>query len=143
MAQIITAPRIVKGTFVTAFAVALALAAGSAAVGQTNPLQTKAEVETLTVGKTLKYVRASDKETMAYDVRDGGSAFHTAANLTRPVTVKGQWTINDDGGLCFKWDNTDKYVTLRDGCFKFRHAGDKVQIVGGRNPDFVVGDVVQ
>jgi hypothetical protein len=140
----ITASRIVhRAIRALAPAFALALATLSIAVAQENTLLTKAEVETLTVGKMMKYVRASDNETMAYDVRDGGLAFHTSTNLRRAVNVKGQWTIGDDGALCFKWENTDRYVTVRDGCFKFRRAGDKIQVVGSRNPDNVIGDLVQ
>jgi hypothetical protein len=133
------ANRIVQSARAMAFV--LALAAGSVAVAQESTLLTKPEVEKLAVGKTLKYVRASDSETMTYDVRVDGNVFHVA-NTRRTVNVRGQWTIGDDGGLCFKWVNTDRYVTLQDVCLKFRHAGEKIQVVGGRNPDNVLGDVV-
>lgn len=132
-----------SGANARALVVALGLAAfASPAWSEGAPLFTQAEVQSLVVGKTLKYTRGSDGRTIVFDIRSGGKVYYSPPLIQRNISIQGTWTIGDDGGLCFKWES-DKYVNLQDGCFKFRHAAEKIQIVGGRNPDNVIGDVVQ
>jgi Protein of unknown function (DUF995) len=117
-------------------------AAASAAIAQDVLPLTKPEVEALAVGKKFQYVRASDGSTVTFDVRDDGRAYYSPTRTSRNLTIQGAYTIGDDGTLCFKWD-ADKYVSLQDGCFIFKRAGDKTQVYASRNRDRPIGDVVQ
>jgi hypothetical protein len=119
----------------------LVAAAGAASAEGVN-LLTKSEVEGIAVGKKLQYVRASDGTTVTFDVREGGKVWYSPPKTQRNITIGGAYTIGDDGKLCFKWEQ-DKYVSLQDGCYLFRREGDKIRVVGGRNPDSVIGDLVQ
>ncbi len=60
----------------------------------------------------------------------------------RNLSLRGNYEVTDDGKLCFKWQ-PDRYVSLPDGCYQFRHDGDKVLVVGARNPDGHIGELVR
>jgi hypothetical protein len=115
----------------------------SSACAQSLPLLTKAEVEAIAVNKKLTYIRASDGKQVVFDVRDGGKAYFNPPLTSRNITISGSYEIADDGSLCFKWQTTDRYVNVPDGCYLFRHDGDKIIVVGSRNPDKLLGDLVK
>ncbi|MEO8936061.1 MAG: DUF995 domain-containing protein [Burkholderiaceae bacterium] len=122
---------------------AVLLSIGSfAASAEDSRLLTKAEVEGIVVGKNLRYVRATDGTTVTFDVRDGGKVYYAPQRTQRNLSIQGAWTISDDGALCFKW-HSDQYVTMQDGCYRFRRTGEKTQVVGGRHPDNLLGDLVE
>jgi hypothetical protein len=112
------------------------------ASAQESRLLTKSEVEGIAVGKKLSYVRATDGATVVFDVREGGKVYYSPARTQRNLSIGGTYTIGDDGSLCFKWE-ADKYVTMKDGCFLFKREGTKTHVVGGRNPDSLVGELVE
>ena len=75
---------------------------------------TKAEVESMVVGKKLQYVRASDGANVVWDLDRDGTAHYAPPKTMRNLTISGTYTVGDDGSLCFKW-NQDKYVSMQDG----------------------------
>ena len=56
--------------------------------------------------------------------------------------IQGSYTITDEGRLCFQWES-DKYVTMQDGCYHFKREDRKIHIYRVRNPDSPIGDVLQ
>jgi hypothetical protein len=126
-----------------AIASAVGTFALSSACAQSLPLLTKAEVEAIAVNKNLTYIRASDGKKVVFDIRDGGKAYYNPPLTSRNITISGSYEIADDGSLCLKWQTTDRYVNVPDGCYLFKHDGDKIIVVGGRNPDKLLGDLVK
>ena len=123
------------------FVAAALLAALGVAIAADAPLG-KADVEAMITGKKVSYVRKRDGTPMAYDFRSGGDVYYTTSNTVRNAGFGGTYTVEDDGAVCFKW-RQDKYMNMQDGCVRFRRDGDKTQIVGRKNPDFLIGDVVE
>jgi hypothetical protein len=100
----------------------------------------KGEVVSLVVGKKVAYVRKRDGAKQAWDFKDGGTVYFTTSTTNRNTPFSGTYTLGDDGAVCFKW-NQDKFLTMQDSCVMFKHAGDKLVVVGERNPNAVFGEV--
>ena len=122
---------------------AVSLVAVTSAFADEPTRLAKSDVETLVVGKKVRFTRASDGATVLWDVRGDGVAYLSPPNTQRNLTISGSYTLGDDGSLCFKWNNTDKYVNTTDGCYLFTRDAGKTRIVGRRNPERVIGDLVE
>lgn len=101
----------------------------------------RSEVETMVVGKPVKFVRASDQTEVTWETRSDGQIYYSPPRTQRHITISGTYTIDEDGALCTKW-NADKYVTMTDACYLFVRDGDKLRMVGKRNNERVIGEVV-
>lgn len=102
----------------------------------------KADVEALVVGKEVRYQRSAEGGgVVAWDVRGDGSIWYTP-KTQRAVSIGGNYTVEDDGGFCIKW-REDKYVRLTDGCYYFVRDGGKTILTGRRNPERVIGELVE
>ena len=118
---------------------ALATIASTAAAQDPGRLP-KDAVETLVVGKEVRYTRASDGSVVTWDVRKDGSIWFTP-KTQRAITIGGEYKVEDDGGLCIKWRD-DKYVRMTDGCTYFVRDGDRTVLTGKRSAA-VYGTVVE
>lgn len=124
----------VAATITTVFA------SGVAVADEPSPPLAKADVEPLVTGKLVRYVRKRDGARVGWDFRSGGDVYYTTSATQRNVNIAGTYRVTDDGAVCFKW-TADKYLTLPDGCVRFRRAGTTLQVVGWKDPDNVLGDV--
>jgi hypothetical protein len=122
----------------------VAFATGSfagSAFAEDGPLS-KAEVEAIAASKKMAYVRDTDQKKIEFSLNDGHSNYALSTPGGRNITMGGTYEITDSGQLCFKWQ-ADKYVNLPDGCYAFRHEGDKVLVAGGKNPTGRLGELVK
>ena len=124
-----------------ACALAIGVAAAPHASAQDAKALTKAEVEALVVGKKLQYTRV-DGSNVTFDTRDNGKAYYSPQRTTRNLVIQGAYTISDEGALCFKWE-ADKYVAMQDGCYLFKRDSAKTHVYARRNPETVIGDVIE
>jgi hypothetical protein len=100
----------------------------------------KSEVESIAVNKKLAYVRDSDQKKIEYDIRDGGTAYYAMTTQAgRNLSIRGSYEVSDSGTLCFKWQQ-DRFFTLPEACYGFRHDGDKIVVTDRGNK---VGEVVK
>ena len=113
---------------------------GQAAADELSAPLPRADVAPLVVDKKLAYVRKRDGARQAYDFKGDGTVYFTTSTTTRNTAFSGTYVLGDDGAVCFKW-NPDKYLVMQDGCMLLRRDGDKLVIVGQRNPDNVIGEV--
>ena len=121
---------------------ATTLCIASSAVAEEAKQLTKAEVESLVVGKKIQYLSASTGATIGWDSKSDGSVYFSTTQTRRNTQIRGTYTIEDDGSLCHKWGD-DKYLHLQDGCVLFMSDEGKTHVVSKRSPDKVFGDVVQ
>ena len=118
------------------------VAAQHAVADELSAPLTKAEAAPLVVDKKLAYVRKRDGARQAYDFKGDGTVYFTTSTTARNTSFYGTYALGDDGAVCFKW-NPDKYLVMQDGCMLLRRDGDKLVIVGQRNPGNVIGEVAQ
>jgi hypothetical protein len=119
---------------------ATALVFSVPAIAQDAQRLPKADVETLVTGKKIEYLRSTDSATIGWDFRSGGDVFYTTSRTQRNIAISGKYTIEDDGAVCFKW-NQDKNFNVPDGCVLFTRDATKTRVVGHRNPERIIGEV--
>ncbi len=131
----------IRNTLIVAVAACAGWSVSVAVAQERAPLYPKADVDAIVATKKLAYVRDSDQKKIEYELRDGRSFYSLATSGGRNLTLSGSYEVTDDGHLCFKWQ-PDRYVTLPDACYVFRHDGEKVVIAGARNPSGKIGELV-
>jgi hypothetical protein len=128
-------------TVVLAAGLSAGLTTGRVAAQELSSTLPKAEVTPLVVGKTINYIRKRDNARQSYEFQKDDTVYFKTSTTLRNMAVSGSYVVEDDGRVCFKW-NHDKFIPMTDGCIYFRHAGDKLVMVGRREPDLVFGEVV-
>ena len=121
---------------------AVLLAAASSAItvhAQESAMLSKPDVDKIVATKRLAFVRDSDQKKIEYDLRDGHAFYSLTTQGGRNLTISGTYEVGDDGKLCFKW-NPDRYVNLPDGCYVFKHEGEKTLVA--RGPNGRIGELV-
>ena len=125
---------------IAAAALAAATAVGHVAAQELSPPLSKAEVTPVVVGKNVGYIRKRDNARQFYDFQTDDNVFFRTSTTTRNIAVSGTYKIEDDGSVCFTWHH-DKFIPMTDGCIYFRRAGDKLVMVGRREPNLIFGEV--
>ena len=126
-------------TLVVATFVACSLSANAFAAD--GPL-TKPEVDAMVATPSVAFVRDSDQKKIEYALHDGHANYASSTSGGRNLAMSGTYEATDAGPLCFK-GQAGKHVNLPDGCYAFRHEGDKVLVAGGRNAAGGIGEVVK
>ncbi len=121
---------------------ATALSVASPVIAQEATRLAKADVESLVVGKKLQYLSATSGETITWDSKNDGAVYFNTTQSKGNRSVRGTYTIEDDGSMCHKWSD-DKYLHLQDGCVLFMRDGDRTRVVSKRNPDKLLGNLIQ
>jgi len=86
----------------------------------------KDELEKLVVGKDLQVRRTRDGAEIQWDIKADGMLY--GSNRTTQGTDSAQWTIRDDGALCFAWRGRST-----DGCIFFNRQGEKYTLHSAKN----------
>ena len=103
----------------------------------------KAETESLVVGKKVEWVRARDDAKITYMFKEsGGDVFLTTTSSRRNVPVSGTYTITDSGSVCFKWKES-QMIPMQDGCIAFAHNGGRTQLTNASDSTKVLGLVAE
>jgi hypothetical protein len=115
-------------------AVFLLVSISMSAMAQERTFLPKTDVEALVNGKKWNHVRAADRQSIRWDLRNGAQLY--ANNLTTSRSDDGTWSVNDKGQLCVKWRGKSE-----DRCVAILKDGEKLKMVDSNNLNGVYAEL--
>jgi hypothetical protein len=120
----------------TKFEQVAAEAAAAAAVAANRVLLSKAEMETIVLGKTWRFFRRSTGQTLAWEFRAGGTMF--GVNETLGITGSAQWRVTDAAQMCVKFPGQGQ---TPDACYVVAKEGAAFKMFDASSPSVLHADL--